>query len=223
MIIVFDVNETLLDLRALDAPFAALMGEGAREAWFEELLRRALVTTVTGPYVDFGRLADAALQVTAARRSAELNAEERADLLAGVRSLPPHDDVAEALGRLRSAGFRLVALSNGTPDALADQLDHAGLASAFDRIVSAEIAGRLKPAPEPYRAVAEMENVPVEDLCMVAAHAWDVAGALRAGARAAFVARPGKRLAATDPEPDVIAEDLSEAADAIIARFGGNG
>ncbi|WP_262506332.1 hypothetical protein [Rufibacter tibetensis] len=37
-------------------------------------------------------------------------------------------------------------------------------------------------------------NVKLEDIMLVAAHGWDVAGALRAGARAAFLSRPGQAL-----------------------------
>ena len=55
------------------------------------------------------------------------------------------------------------------------------------------------------------------DLRMIAAHAWDVPGALRAGCAAAFIARPGHALFPLGPRPDVVARDLPEAADRIIA------
>jgi len=50
--------------------------------------------------------------------------------------------------------------------------------------------GVFKPAPQPYRMAAERLGVPIERVRVVAAHDWDVAGAIRAGASAAFVARP---------------------------------
>jgi 2-haloacid dehalogenase len=50
----------------------------------------------------------------------------------------------------------------------------------------------------------------------VAAHAWDVAGALRAGAAAAFVARPGMVLDPLAPAPDVVGADLGEVADRLL-------
>jgi 2-haloacid dehalogenase len=52
---------------------------------------------------------------------------------------------------------------------------------------------------------------------MVAAHAWDIVGALQAGCAAAFVARPGKVLYPLAPSPDLVARDLVGVADAIIA------
>jgi 2-haloacid dehalogenase len=47
------------------------------------------------------------------------------------------------------------------------------------------------------------------------AASWDVLGALRAGCAAAFVARPGKAMFALGPQPDVIAPNLTSAADRI--------
>jgi hypothetical protein len=59
---VFDVNETLLDLGALDPHFERVFGDaGVRRAWFLQLLQSALVATVTGGYSDFGQVGAAAL------------------------------------------------------------------------------------------------------------------------------------------------------------------
>jgi 2-haloacid dehalogenase len=66
---VFDVNETLLDLRALDAQFARVFGDASvRQAWFNQMIQSALVATVTDSYSDFGAIGGAALEMTAARR-----------------------------------------------------------------------------------------------------------------------------------------------------------
>ena len=44
---VFDVNETLLDLRALDPAFAQVFGDAAvRREWFAQMIQSALVATV---------------------------------------------------------------------------------------------------------------------------------------------------------------------------------
>jgi 2-haloacid dehalogenase len=51
---------------------------------------------------------------------------------------------------------------------------------------------------------------------MVAAHAWDTTGAQRAGCTAAFVARPGKQLAPSDPVPAVAGEGLVSVAQQIV-------
>ena len=53
---------------------------------------------------------------------------------------------------------------------------------------------------------------------MVAAHAWDVVGALQAGCTAAFIARPGKVLYPLGPKPDIVAPDVRAVAEQIVAR-----
>jgi 2-haloacid dehalogenase len=68
---------------------------------------------------------------------------------------------------------------------------------------------------------AESLGVEIEEIRLVAAHGWDVVGALRAGCVAAFVARPGKALFPTAPPPDITGADLREVADRIVAAEGG--
>ena len=60
-----------------------------------------------------------------------------------------------------------------------------------------------------------MNILPTESL-MVAAHGWDIAGALWAGWRAAFVQRPGKALFSLAPQPEIIAPNVLEVAQKLI-------
>jgi 2-haloacid dehalogenase len=53
---------------------------------------------------------------------------------------------------------------------------------------------------------------------MVAAHAWDIVGAMQAGCRAAFVARPGKVLYPLAPAPDIVGADVRAVAEQIVAE-----
>jgi 2-haloacid dehalogenase len=215
---VFDVNETLLDLAAMDPHFERCFGDaGVRQAWFNQLIQSALVATVTGAYSQFGEVGMAALTMIARQAGVELRDEDRQAILGQLRNLPAHPEVAGALGRLREAGLRLAALTNSTEQVARAQLEHAGLADAFELVLSADAVRRLKPAPEPYRMAAERLGVAVGEVWLVAAHAWDVAGAARAGCATAFVARPGKVLDPLVEPPDVIGADLAEVAEDILA------
>ncbi len=213
---VFDVNETLLDLSALDPHFERVFGDAAvRKLWFNQMLQSALVATVTDAYTTFGEAAAAALRMTAERQGVEVSDEDKQSIVGGLRELPPHPEVAESLDRLRDAGFRLATLTNSTQEVAEAQIRNSGLADRFEQVLSADTAKRLKPAPAPYRMAARTLGIPEHELRLVAAHAWDVAGALRAGCAAAFVARQP-----FDPlveRPDVVGKDLSEVADGIIA------
>jgi 2-haloacid dehalogenase len=215
---VFDVNETLLDLAAMDPHFERIFGDAAvRRSWFTQMIQSALVATVTGAYRPFGDHAMAALEMTAEQAGVRLGDDDRQAIVAQLRRLPAHPEVAGALRRLGDAGLRLAALTNSTEQVARAQLEHAGLIDAFELVLSADTVGRLKPAPEPYRMAAERLGVTVDQVRLVAAHAWDVAGAARAGCATAFVARPGKVLDPLVERPEIVGADLVEVADAILA------
>ena len=182
------------------------------------MLQLAFVSTITGDYRDFGTLGAAALDMLAARRSVSLNGERRTALLAGLRQLPPHSEVLASLKRLHDAGLRLVSLTNSTLAVSQAQLAHAGLNSYFERQFSADTVRRLKPAPEPYQLVARELGVPIADLCLVAAHTWDIAGALKAGCSTAFIARPGMVLDPSAARPHIVGTDLREITDQLLAK-----
>jgi 2-haloacid dehalogenase len=210
------VNETLLDMAALDPLFERAFGDASvRKLWFNQMLQSAFVATITDAYVTFGEAAGAALGMTEERLGVEVSEDNRQEILGGLRELPPHPEVPESVDRLHDAGFCLATLTNSTQEVAEAQIQNAGLTDKFDQILSADTARRLKPAPAPYRMAARSLGVPDRGMRLIAAHAWDVAGALRAGCAAAFVARQP-----FDPlveEPDVIGTDLAEVADKIIA------
>ena len=215
---VFDVNETLLDLSALDPEFERIFGDASvRQAWFGQMIQTALVSTVTDAYSDFGAIGGAALQMTAELQGVELSDEDRQSILGMVPQLPPHPEVDESLARLEEAGLRLATLTNSTQQVAENQMENSGLGKHFEQVLSADTVGRLKPSPEPYRMAAEKLGVDIGEIRLVAAHAWDIDGALRVGCTAAFVGRPGKVLDPLADRPDVVGSDLAEVADQIIS------
>lgn len=217
-VIVFDVNETLLDLSALDPAFEAVFGSSApRRSWFSQVIQSALVSVATGVHHDFATVGRGALDMIAAREGVELDDAAREQVLGTMRRLPPHPEVPGALARLRDAGLRLATLTNSPPATAEAQLDFAELSSLFEARLTVEPAGCLKPGAAPYRYAADALGVSVGDLRLVAAHAWDVTGALRAGCAAAFVARPGMVLDPTGETPDVVGRDLDDVADRLLA------
>ena len=201
---VFDVNETLLDVSALDGPVFG--GDAAlRRRWFSQLVQSALLESLLGAYRPFGELGAAALAMVAPDADPEA-------LRAGMRALPPHPDVRPALEALRARGDRLAALTQNMPEVLEAQLAHAGLADCFEAALSADEAGRLKPAPAPYALAARRLGAAPSELTMVAAHTWDLAGAAAAGLRTTLVVREGVVPDPARPAPDVTVRDLRELA-----------
>lgn len=206
-VIAFDVNETLLDIAVLDP---LLGGAEVRKRWFGLMLQNSFVGGLTGNYIDYPSAQRAALTTLGLGREEEV--------LAQMRRLPAHPDVAPALERL--SDFTVVALTNSPLESATAALEYAGIAGHFDAILSADDVQALKPRPQSYQHVADSLRVALGEVRLVAAHGWDVAGALAAGCRAAFVYRPGAALFPLGPQPDIVGDDLIDVADQ-IARTGG--
>jgi 2-haloacid dehalogenase len=217
-VILFDVNETLLDLRALRPLFERFFGESAvLSAWFAQLLRSAMVATITGEYHDFGAIGRDALEMMADRQGIRLTPADQDEILAKMRNLPPHPEVPPSLTRLKEAGVRLATLTNSPPWVQEEQLANAELTQFFEQTLSVHPVRRFKPAPETYRHAAQRLAVSLSDVCMVAAHDWDIAGAQAAGCATAFIARPGMVLGALQEKPDIIGPDLASVTDQILS------
>lgn len=216
-LIVFDVNETLLDLNALDSLFEKAFDRASiRSIWFSTVLRNSLVATITGQYEDFGKIAGASLDMTARQNGLLLKDEDRNSILGAIRSLPAHRDVVPGLERLKSAGFRLFTLTNSSPEVVKAQLENSELADYFENSFSVDSVKLFKPAAQVYQMTARELGIPVEGMRLVAAHDWDVVGALNAGCAAAFIARPGKVLNPLLLPPDIIGLDVLDVAEKII-------
>jgi 2-haloacid dehalogenase len=215
--LVFDVNETLLDLRALDPLFEKHFGDAnVRRAWFSQVLLSSMTVTLTGDYTDFAKVAGAALAMVAERQGMSISDEQKGEILKGMRTLPAHPDAAAALKLLKAEHYRLVTLTNSPPAMVQMQIDNSGLGGFFDRLLSVDAVKKFKPAREVYdMAAGELAERP-EDLWMIAAHNWDTSGALAAGWKAAFVGRPGMVTGALDRTPTVRGGDLGEVAARII-------
>ncbi len=216
-ILIFDVNETLLDLSPLKPHFQRVFGdENVMKNWFLTLLHSSLTVTLADDYKDFGKLAGAALDVVAEIKKVSLKDEDRETILDTIKKLPPHKEVAEALERLRSNGFRIFTLTNSPPETLKAQMENSGLLEYFEDIFSVDDTRKFKPAIETYQFAAKKLGIKTNGMRMIAAHDWDIAGAINAGCRTAYIAREGKVYNALYKKPDISGKDLSEVADQIL-------
>src|SRR5262245_7489206 len=83
-ILVFDVNETLLDMKALDPLFERAFGRpDVRGQWFSTVLLYSNVVSLAGPYADFGAIGGAALDMVAGARGIMLAPQDRQRILGG--------------------------------------------------------------------------------------------------------------------------------------------
>ena len=217
-VLLFDVNETLLDIGPLKEKVGdALLDPRAAELWFATMLQYSLAATVSGRYFAFPEIGAAVLRMLARNSDVTISQEDAKKTLSIMKSLPSHKDVEPGLRRLKAAGFRMAALTNSSQEGVRAQLQSASLSALFERELSVESVGKFKPHADVYAWAAREMNAQPSECMLVAAHGWDVAGAKWAGMATAFIARAGQQKFPLAPEPDVDVSDLLALADALGA------
>ena len=217
--LVFDVFGTLVDWRSTIAQAFHESGllddpEELAVAWRERLWPiTAEVNAGERPWGNLDELHLATLDGLLAERQLEQPIEARRQLVAAWHELDPWPDVRDGLEALRRTHV-VAALSNGHVALLIDLARHGNL--RFDCLISAEMAKRYKPAPEVYLTAVRLLGMQPDEVMLVAAHPFDLAGARGAGLQTAFVDRPleyglGSR-GREDPDADESVADLHELA-----------
>lgn len=217
--IVFDVNETLLDLAGLDQSFQQVFGDRAAEVkrlWFARLLHTSTVMTTIGTWQDFGLVGKVVLKDLGDRLDLPVTQDQVDTILGKMTQLQPHDDVVPGLSMLRDAGARLVALTNSGQSTAEAQIRNAGLTEFFASIMGVDAVLRFKPDRAVYDHAREQLEEDPADLVMVATHDWDCAGAMKAGWHAAFVVRPGQTYNPVLQPPTYRGDDMVAVATTLI-------
>ena len=220
-LIVFDVNETLLDLDVMSPIFERIFHDkSAMRVWFANLILYSEALTLANYYVPFTDIGAAVMKMLADTRGIEITDADKASLTDQFSTMPPHPEVPQALGRLRQAGFRLFTLTDNLLEVQGRQLTNGGIIDQFERRFSVDQeVRRHKPAPEAYAYVEKQLKVGPDKLFLVASHTWDTLGAVAAGWGAALIRRPGNELLGVGPQPTFVGADLNDVANQLIARY----
>jgi 2-haloacid dehalogenase len=220
-LIVFDVNETLLDLEVMSPVFERIFNDkSAMRAWFANLILYSEALTLANCYVPFTEIGAAAMKMLADTRGIKITDADKAVLTDQFSTMPPHPEVPQALGRLRQAGFRLFTLTDNLLEVQERQLANGGIIDQFERRFSVDQeVRRHKPAPEAYAYVERQLKAGPDQLFLVASHTWDTLGAVAAGWGAALIRRPGNEILSVGPQPTFVGADLNDVANQLIARF----
>lgn len=220
-VLVFDVNETLIDIESLAPVFERIFGEPhVMREWFNQLVMYSMTATLAGHYIDYFTLGQGLLPMLAEIYGVQITEDDVRSVKHGMLTMPAHPEAPAALTALRDNGFRLVTLTNSPPNPHGPSpLEHAGLTRFFEQTFSVEACRAFKPAPTVYRYVCEELAVAPEDCMMVAAHVWDTVGAQSAGFSGALITRPGNAPLPIPnlPQPAVVARDLREFAQRLCA------
>lgn len=182
------------------------------------MLQYSLVSTVGRQYNDFGIIGAAALQMAALNNGITLTENEAKEAILGpIRSLPAHPEVKEALKSLKDAGYKLVSFTNSSNKGVETQFKNSGLTDFFDERLSVEDIGKFKPHADAYDWAARKMGVKPNECLLVAAHGWDISGAIWANWRTAFISRPGAQLYPLSEKPEINEINLKLVANKLIA------
>jgi 2-haloacid dehalogenase len=216
--LVFDLNGTLTDPRALGAPWdVPELGPAVLDA----AIQSAMAESLFGGYHEFREHIESALRVEVRRRDLDHGRIDAA--LTEAQRLPLFPEVPAALERLASAGHRLAVLTNSGAASGRRTLEAAGIDGFFEEILGVDAVRVFKPDPDTYaHACRELGLETPESLMLVAAHAWDVAGAQHAGLLGALVSRRAGAGSMVFPLPDFVAADLQDLAEQLERRRGGD-
>jgi 2-haloacid dehalogenase len=220
-LIVFDVNETLLDLETMNPVFERIFNDKcALRLWFANLILYSEALTLARSYVPFTDIGGAVLRMLAKTRSIDITAADEKELKDRFSTMPPHPEVPGALAKLRSAGFRLFTLTDNLLEVQGRQLESGRIIQHFERRFSVDqVVRRHKPAPEAYAYVERELEVDASRLFLIASHTWDTLGAVGSGWGAALIKRPGNDVLEVGPQPTFVGSDLDAVADQLIKRF----
>jgi 2-haloacid dehalogenase len=212
-VVAFDVNETLLDLAPVRAALVELgQPETLLPAVFARTLHAGTAAALAGTWCRFRDAFEGALA-----QVSDLSAADRSAVADAFRQLSPHPDVEPALQQLVEAGVRVVTLTHGSPGVAETALERGGITPLVERSLSSEAIRAWKPAREVYLWAAGVCDVAPSSLALVAAHAWDVHGAQRAGLTGAWFPRAERTTSPVFDAPHVTAGSIGEAVAGLLA------
>jgi 2-haloacid dehalogenase len=215
---VFDAYGTLFDVHSAVGKYRIRLGDVADAVsalWRAKQLEYTWLRSLMGRHADFWQVTQDGLDFAFERHHLK-NSELRKDLIEAYLHLDCYPEVPEALSILKTRGFQIAILSNGTPAMLKSAVDHSGLTDVIAEIFSAEEVGVFKPDPRVYQiAVDRLELMP-EQIVFQSSNAWDVAGASAFGLKVAWINRFGQSEERLPGHPDVEIKNLLELSDWLV-------
>jgi 2-haloacid dehalogenase len=215
----FDVYGTLIDTNGVVAALQELINDEAKSfsgTWRDKQLEYSFRRSLMQNYEHFATCTSQALDYTCAFHKVLLTDAQKAELLGIYRVLPAFSDVKEGLTRLKTAGFRLYAFSNGKADALEMLLDNAGIRDLFLGVVSVHDIKTFKPSPGTYCHFLRKAEAKGCSSWLISSNPFDVIGAISAGMKSAWFRRSPEAI--FDPwgiDPTITVSDLLDLGDRI--------
>ena len=219
----FDMYGTLCDPQAVVQRLASHLGEAERiaQVWRRKQLEYTFLVSLMGQYEDFWHLTRRALDYALESARVTLSEADIEHIMDAYHHLELFPDTKEGLQLMHSAGFRMIVLSNGTPDMLRALAENTGIAPYFEALVSVDQVRIFKPSPRVYQLAAEHFGCSIGEVWMVSSNAFDAVGAKVAGMQVAWFNRHADVLDKIGKPPDLVPDSLVTLAQTLIQRAGG--
>jgi 2-haloacid dehalogenase len=209
---VFDAYGTLFDVHSAVAKHRHRLGDRAdpvSNLWRTKQLEYTWLRSLMGHHADFWQVTQDALKFAFDRHGINDSGLGR-DLMAAYLELDCYAEVPEALSILKSRGFKIAVLSNGTPAMLEAAVNNAGIQHLIEKNFSVEDVGIFKPDPRVYRMAVDGLNIKPEEIAFQSSNAWDASGASAFGFKVAWVNRFGQSEERLPGRPDIEIKTLLE-------------
>lgn len=211
--LVFDAYGTLFDVHSVMAACEQRFphrGAELSRLWRQKQLEYTWLHSLMDRYEDFEHITHDALVHACAALTLPVDDVGRAALLDEYRRLAPYPEVPSTL--LELVGRPRMILSNGTPSMLGALVDHSGLASAFDAVLSVDALRVYKPSPRVYRLAVDRLGVAPADIGFVSSNYWDIAGATAFGFTTFWINRSGQHADELGVRPRAVLSGLDQLA-----------
>ena len=208
----FDVYGTLIDTHGVILELKTMIGDEAprfSQVWREKQLEYTFRRGLMGKYQNFGVCTRDALDHTAQTLGHHLTQQQKQTLIAAYSTLPAFDDVVSGLEKLKSAGHRLYAFSNGQQQAVNTVLTNAGINQYFIDSISVDSVGSFKPDPMVYEHFINATHSQASEAWLISSNGFDVIGAVAFGMKAAWIQRsPAIIFDPWEYQPTIILDSL---------------
>jgi 2-haloacid dehalogenase len=209
---VFDAYGTLFDVHSAVEKHRYRLGDMADQVsmlWRTKQLEYTWLRSLMGHHADFWQVTQDALDYAFDMHSIN-DPDLHKALLEAYLKLDCYPEVPEALSTLKSRGFKLAILSNGTPNMLEAAVRNSRIENLIDKNYSVEEIGIFKPDPRVYQIAADGLGVNPEEIVFQSSNAWDASGASAFGFKVAWVNRFGQSKERLPGQPNIEIQTLIE-------------
>lgn len=214
---VFDAYGTLFDVHSAVGKYRDKLGDKANQVsmlWRTKQLEYTWLRSLMKHHADFWQVTRDALDF-AFDMHQFTDRELKNDLMNAYLSLKAYPEVPDALSLLKTRGFKLAILSNGTPEMLDAAVKNSKIENLMDAKLSIEEVGIYKPDPKVYQLAVDRLGVQAGEIIFQSSNAWDAAGASAFGFNVAWINRFGQSPERLPSKPNFEIKTLMELPDLI--------